>query len=247
MIAGELERLQELKRLDLALDEIARKETAAKTRLAESVAHLEAAREAQKSGKKLLDDALKEHKTHDLDLKKSEEQVKKHSTQMYEVKTNKEFTALKDEIDKGKAENQKIEDKILALMLREDELKGAMARGATELAATEQAHRALDAEVKAELASLEQARGSTLEERKGKAASMPAALLHRYERIRALRGGSVLARVVEAPGGGETACGECHMTIRPQIIVELHRAHELIACESCGRILFLETTSANAT
>ncbi len=246
MIAGELEALQALKRLDLSLDDAARREEAARLRLRESTAQLASAREVQKTEKKLLDDALKEHKTLDLDLKKGEEQVRKYSTQMYEVKTNKEYTALKDEIDKAKGESQKLEDKVLQLMMKEDELKGAGARRAAELAELDKAHRVLEAEVQAELGRLETERAALREERGGKSGALPAALLHRYERIRALRGGSPLATVVEAPGGGEGACSECHMTIRPQTIVELHRMEELIACESCGRILYLEASARPA-
>ena len=67
-----------------------------------------------------------------------------------------------------------------------------------------------------------------------------APLLRRYDQIRKVRGGSPVAQVKESMGGADAICSECHMTIRPQIIVEIYKADELVACESCGRILFLD-------
>lgn len=240
MITRELEQLLALQETDSALAEMARREEAARARLAREKDDLEAFREEAAAEKKLLDEALKEHKSLDLDLGKIEEQTRKYSTQMYDVKTNKEYTALKDEIDKNKAEASKMEDRILHLMLREDELKGTAGRRAVELKEKTGALSALEAEVSALLGRMASEREGLLAQRRERAGALAPRLLERYERIRQLRGGSSVARVTEAPGGREAACGECHMTIRPQIIVEIYKGEELIACESCGRILHLD-------
>jgi predicted nucleic acid-binding Zn-ribbon protein len=74
---------------------------------------------------------------------------------------------------------------------------------------------------------------------------MGANLLRRYDRIRAARGGSPLAQIIPSPDGREVVCSECHITIRPQIIVEVHKQGELVSCESCSRILYIEETEAS--
>ena len=98
----------------------------------------------------------------------------------------------------------------------------------------------MESEVKAELDGCTARRAELTAARAVKAAELPAAALRRYEQICAARGGSPLASVIGSLGSGQVTCGECHMTLRPQVIVELHKQEELVPCESCGRILFLE-------
>jgi predicted nucleic acid-binding Zn-ribbon protein len=159
---------------------------------------------------------------------------------MYDVKTNKEYTALKEEIEKAKGENGKQEEKLLQVMIKEDELKGAAGRRATEAAALEAESRKVEAEVKAELDACAAEKKDLGEKRAARTGEMGANLVRRYDRIREARGGSPLARIVPAPAGDEVVCSECHITIRPQIIVEVHKQEELVSCESCGRILYIE-------
>jgi len=247
MVTQELAQLLALQETDTALADVSRHEEEAHTRLRDGKGQLERFKEQMAAEKKQLDEALKEHKSLDLDLKKFEDQTKKYSTQIYEVKTNKEYTALKDEIDRGKAECQKLEDKILQLMLREDELKGTAGRRNAELKEKTDGWKRTEEEVGAALGQLTSERETLNAGREERGGRLSPRLLERYDRIRRLRGGSALSRVVEAPTGGEAACGECHMTIRPQMIVEISKQEELVACESCGRILYLETSVDSAT
>jgi len=240
MITEELQKLLALQSVDAGLDGCARREADAHARLAASHASLEQFRRQIKDEKKGLDDALKERKVLEIDIKGREEQVKKYTAQMYDVKTNKEYTALKDEIERAKGENQKQEERLLQIMIREDELRSAAGRRATDLAALESEVKKTEEEVKAELDACSALKADLEAKRAEKRDVMGASLLRRYERIREARGGSPLARIIEAPGGAEVACSECHMTIRPQIIVEVHKQEELVSCESCGRILYIE-------
>src|ERR1043166_3286398 len=236
-----LEQLLALQKVDLALDDISSREEAARTRLAAAQEELTRFREQVKTEKRVLDDALKEHKTLDIEFKTRDDRMKEYSTQMYEVKTNKEYTALKDEIEKDKVESQKIEDKILALMLKEDELKGAAGRRGAELAEMEKKTKQAEAETNELLAACGKDREALIAKRAEEGAKVKTALLHRYDQIRKARGGSPLAHVVGDVSAA--ACSECHMSVRPQIIVEIHKADDLVYCESCGRILFLDIPS----
>lgn len=247
MITQDLDRLLALQTVDVGLDDVARREAEARARLAAAKLGLDAFRETVKQEKKLLDEALKEHKTVEIEIKAKEDQVKKYTGQMYEVKTNKEYTALKEEIDKSRAESSKLEDRLLQLMLKEDELKGAGSRRAAELAEKEREAKTIDAEVAAALAEGAKERADLEGRRAEKLGALGKALLYRYEQIRAARGGAPLARIVEAPDGGEAVCGGCHVTVRPQIVVLAARQEEMVFCESCARILYLERSpSPNA-
>ncbi len=238
MNSQSLEQLLALQKVDLALDELSSREEAARTHLAAAQEELTQFRELVKNEKRLLDDALKEHKMLDIDLKTRDDRIKKYSTQMYEVKTNKEYTALKDEIEKDKAEMQKIEDKVLQLMIKEDELKGAAGRRGAELAAMEKKVKQEEADTAAALAQCVADRAALAAKRVEEGGKLKAQDLHRYDQIRKSRGGSPLAHVVGDASGA--ACSECHMSIRPQIIVEIHKQDQMVYCESCGRILHLD-------
>ncbi|MEK7476688.1 MAG: C4-type zinc ribbon domain-containing protein [Candidatus Coatesbacteria bacterium] len=245
MITEELQKLLALQAVDTALDGCARREADAHARLSASHATIEQFRQQIKDEKRFLDDALKEHKTLEIDIKGREEQVKKYTAQMYDVKTNKEYTTLKDEIEKAKGENMKQEERLLQIMIREDELKGAAGRRAQDLAVVDAEVKKTEAEVKATLEACA-AEKADLEAKRAEArGAMGAGLIRRYERIREARGGSPVARIVAAPGGKEVVCSECHITIRPQIIVEVHKQGDLVSCESCGRILYIEDAESS--
>ena len=240
MISQELGQLLELQRIDLALDDADRRESEEKARLKQAQESVESARNKAKETKKAVDDLLKERKALELEFQGRDNQIKKYNSQLYEVKTNKEYTALKDEIEKNKAEGKVLEDRILQLMLREDEMKGATGRMNAEVAGVEKTAREAEVSVADALKRITEEREALVSSRGEHAAKLGKSLLDRYERIRRNRGGSPLSKIVEGPGGSDMTCQECYMTIRPQIIVELHKQEELITCESCGRILYME-------
>ena len=240
MITQDLEKLLALQAVDVGLDVVSGREAAARARLDAAKHAVDEFRETVKLEKKLLDEALKEHKAIELEIKQKDDQTKKYTGQMYEVKTNKEYTALKEEIDKAKGESGKLEDRLLQLMLKEDELKGAATRRNEELAGREREAKTTEGEVNTELAACAKERATLDAQRAEKLGSLGKALLFRYEQIRAARGGAPLARIIESPTGGEAVCGECHVMVRPQIIVLAARQEEMVFCESCARILYLE-------
>jgi predicted nucleic acid-binding Zn-ribbon protein len=157
----------------------------------------------------------------------------KSETRLYEVKTNKEYSAVLLEIEEIKQEKAEIEEQILGLM-EVGERVALDIREAERLHAEreEQARRDVAevglrlAHVETELASIRTARG-------GRATELPPALLADYDRIRKARGGVAVATV-----GVSAVCSACRVTIRPQAIQELRTSRPLMLCENCGRFLF---------
>jgi uncharacterized protein len=128
-----------------------------------------------------------------------------------------------------------LDDEQLVIMEAIEPLEAELASLAdthsAEQAEIEGAKRSLavaEAEIDGEIAQLR-------ERRNGLAASVPAALLADYERLRARLGGVGIARVV----GG--LCEGCHLTISATQFDHLRHAKEdeVIHCEQCGRILVL--------
>ncbi len=69
-----------------------------------------------------------------------------------------------------------------------------------------------------------------------------------FDRILDRYPGGALApvRSIERPGKGqrEWHCGACNYRVRPQAVVEIRNGSNLVQCDSCKRILYLEAEPA---
>lgn len=175
---------------------------------------------------------LLKRKEKELDLGKKEEEIKKHSIELNSVKTNEAFRAMQSQIDRCKAEASGIETEILEIMEQGD----ALAREEKAKAAALK-----DAEVRIgeKIKVLEGQRAQSeakLAAEKGRrdafASGIPSELLTHYDNVRRRRGGVAMARLE-----GET-CTVCRMNQPPQAKVNLSKGRQVVACESCQRILY---------
>jgi uncharacterized protein len=206
-------------------------------RLPKQIAAIEAALvEATKSLELLRarqDKARKDLRAKEKDLEVVALKRSKSESRLYEVKTNKEYSAVLLEIEEIKQEKAQIEEQILALM----ELGEGIAvdiRGAEQVHAQREEQAKHDiVEVKKRLAAVEADLAAARSARAGRAAELPPALRSDYDRIRKARGGVAVATV-----GATAICSACRVTIRPQAIQELRAATSLMLCENCGRFLF---------
>lgn len=206
-------------------------------RLPKQIAAIEAALVEAKKLLELLrarqDKARKDLRAKEKDLEVVALKRSKSESRLYEVKTNKEYSAVLLEIEEIKQEKAQIEEQILALM----ELGEGIAvdiRGAEQVHAQREEQAKHDVvEVKKRLAAVEADLADARSARAGRAAELPPALLSDYDRIRRARGGVAVATV-----GATAICSACRVTIRPQAIQELRAATSLMLCENCGRFLF---------
>jgi hypothetical protein len=206
-------------------------------RLPREMAAIEAAlAEAKKSLDALRvrqDKTRKDLRAKEKDLEVVATKRAKSESRLYEVKTNKEYSAVLLEIEEIKQEKAEIEEQILALM-ELGERVAADIREAEQLHARREEQATRDvAEVGKRLAAVEAELASARAARAVRAAELPPGLLGDYDRIRRARGGVAVATV-----GAAAICGGCRVTIRPQAIQELRAAQALMLCESCGRFLF---------
>jgi predicted nucleic acid-binding Zn-ribbon protein len=152
---------------------------------------------------------------------------------LYEVKTNKEYSAALLEIEESKQEKGKTEEEILALMELQERLNVEVREAETRFKTREEQARQDDAVVRRKLEAVEQELTGVRAERHGRARDVPAGLLSDYERLLKARNGVAVAAV-----GATMICGGCRVTIRPQAIQELKSAMTaMMRCESCGRYL----------
>jgi uncharacterized protein len=183
-----------------------------------------------------FDRLTKERHACEIDLKQDEENVKTFSNQLYAVKTNEQYNALKHEINQVKEKISKTEDTILELMDKLDtakrvwdEQKKKVEDGKRIFAEEEKKILAEEALVKGQVAELES-------KRKGIADTIDTISLSSYQKISQRWNGQALASIK-----GEI-CQGCSMKLPPQVIAEVNKNDKIVRCENCARILFAEET-----
>lgn len=187
--------------------------------------HLKSAEEALKS-------LLLKQKQKESDLAVREDKISKLQSQLYQLKTNKEYTAMEMEIKGMKADKSVLEEDVLRLLDAMDEAKASVAREKEALTGEEKIYKDHGEALKKSSAELESAVREHEEKRKHFVPNLEPKLLAQYEKILKGREGLALVPVLN------NSCGGCHLGLPPQVVNETQRFEKWILCESCARILY---------
>ena len=238
-MADQLEMLKQLQAVDGELHHL-RKALARKPQeLEEARAPLAAQEAATKAVEERLKALQLAQKEKELELQSREANVRKLQSQLFQVKTNKEYSAMQREIDSIKADNSVLEEAILkgfdaieeSGRVRQQEqakLTDAQGRFAAARARLDQESEGIQQKI----AELERTRQLLLPD-------VPQKALTVYERILGLRDGMALVPVVK------DACGGCNRRLPPQVINQVLLKAALVMCESCNRILYFDDAHSN--
>jgi hypothetical protein len=181
-----------------------------------------------------LDATRKELRAKEKDLEIISAKRSKLEARLYEVKTNKEYSAALLEIEESKQEKAKAEEEILALMELQERLNLEIREAETRFKTRQEQATQDEAVVRKKLTAVEQELGGVRTERNGRAKDIPPGLLADYDRLLRARHGVAVAAVTAS-----AFCGGCRVSIRPQAIQELRSAiTAMMRCESCGRYLY---------
>jgi predicted nucleic acid-binding Zn-ribbon protein len=181
-----------------------------------------------------IDQTKKDLRGKEKDLEVHAAKRQKEEARLYEVKTNKEYSAVLLEIEEVKQVKAKTEEEILSLMEMQERLAVDVKEAETRLKTREEQARQDEAVVREKLAVVEKELAALRGEREARARALPKALLASYERIVKARNGTAVASVSAATG----VCSGCRVSIRPQALMEVKHAEGLMTCESCGRYLY---------
>lgn len=187
---------------------------------------------------KKLEDGLKmlqvSRKDKEIDLESKEGTIKKYQSQMYQVKTNKEYTALQDEIGRVRADNSLIEEEIIKIL---DQIDGENKKISREKELLKQEEVGLGEEKKGlndDAARIKTELESIKKQRVDLAGRIEKNILTKYERIVKNRSGLAVV-----PVSGD-ACQGCFRVMPPQVINEIRMKKDLVLCDNCSRILYIE-------
>lgn len=231
----ELQHLQELQTLDTRIAGLERKIEAIPVRIRGIQDALQQAKAAVDALRAKLDATRKEIRTKEKDLEYQGSQRAKSEAKLYEVKTNKEYSAVLAEIETLKVEKGRIEEEILALMEAQERLTAEIREGEARLARHAQESGREEVAATEELRALEADLAAARGERGSLAREIPRDVLTQYTRLLKGRGGLAVALV-----GTNGICSGCRVSLTPQRFQEVRQSSQILTCESCGRILYYQ-------
>jgi predicted nucleic acid-binding Zn-ribbon protein len=173
-----------------------------------------------------------ERKQLELDVEAKKTQIEKYANQQLQTRKNEEYRALAHEIDNCKGEITKIEDREIELMEQTESAQKEMARANGE---ANDAKKLVEGQI-GQLNQREENLKKDLDELQNGRAEIATVVdeiaRNRYERLLKSKGDNVVV------GINHGVCGGCHMKLPPQTLVSCKSQKEIVACNSCGRILY---------
>jgi hypothetical protein len=234
MFKEQMRHLIDLQKVDSSIFQIEKEkeEIAKKIRLEEERIRLKEADFQKKTKEYEL--ILRDLRSKERKLQKAESDLEHFQGRLYEIKTQKEMKALDHEIEIVKAEKARLEDKILDLMERSEELSKEVKaqgedldKGREELLCKKKSFERELANHSRELERLKEKRGHLI-------GVINENLLSYYDKL--LKNKDHLAVVPVR----DEVCQGCFITIPPQVVNEIKECFRLITCENCLRILCIE-------
>jgi len=166
------------------------------------------------------------------ELQAGEANVRKLQSQLFQLKTNREYTTMQHEIEAQKADNSLREEAILKAFDEIDAAAKERQRAQQTLAETTARLQGDRSRIEQALSQLTDRLADLERQRKLLTPEIPPEWLTAYERILGIREGVALVPVMD------NACGGCHRRLPPQVINSVLLKAKLVACESCNRILY---------
>lgn len=177
----------------------------------------------------------------ELDLKSKEAEIGKLRQQMNLVKTNKEYSALKAEIGGKEADKSVLEDEILRMMTKYEEMQQRYKSFEKVISQEELQLMDVQKQVDTDIQVMESEIAALREKRVNYAEKVEHDALQQYNRLVSHKDAVAIVSVVNQ------VCQGCFMSVTAQTLNQLMSGRDLTFCHSCGRILYLEDGSEGST
>jgi len=228
-----VEQLHKLQQLDLELQRKQQELNEIENRLSDDK-DLVAAESKLASQKEQLEDARRKQKGSEWELEDLQEKLRRIDSKLYSgtTKDPKELVNLEKEVKGLKSQIGPKEDALLGLMSQVEEIEAKVKTTTEELARLKREWEQRQETFGPRKSEIETVLAKLRGDRNGLAKQIDSEALNTYERIRLARGQAV----VKVERG---KCQGCHITV-PTSQWQKAKAGDLIQCNSCSRILYLE-------
>lgn len=224
--------LIELQKLDLEID---RDEKERKKVLAEADRYTKEIEELEKDllekeaqlKKTKTEKRIKEGKIEEIDLL-----IAKHEEEKYKVKSQDEFAALEKEITLAKDQKEKVENLLLELMEKEEDLTNSIPLLREETESGNKNREIKRKKLATYLDNFTRTREKSEGERKNLTLNLNPVFLEQFERLKKTRDGLA---VISTKNG---ACGGCHVKLSFSLMGRVGKGQGVVYCENCNRVLY---------
>ena len=226
-------RLYKLQQLDLELQKKQQELSEVENQLGDNKA-LVSAELRLASQKEQLEDARRKQKSSEWELEDLQEKIRRIDSKLYSGKTKdpKELVNLEKEVKGLKSQTTIKEDTLLGLMSLTEETEARVKTTAGEFERLKKEWEQRQETLRPRKSEIEIALADLQEERERAAEQIDSEAFNIYERIRITTGQAV----VKVERG---RCLGCHITV-PTSQWQKAKAGDLIQCNNCSRILYLE-------
>ncbi len=228
----DLKLLAQLQALDSQIDEREKKKKELPRKLIPFKEGVERMVQKLQEVKGEQEDLQKKRRHEERELEARDVELKKYQRQLYQVKDNKAYAALEEEIALTKEKNEAAEEEILkSLEIEEERIKG-IKEIEDELREEKKELSREKEKAKQETEILDQEIAKINISRQEMAKKVSPSPLSRYENLRQGKGGLA---IIPLEG---SSCGGCHMNLPPQIVSEVKKGNRFVTCENCNRLLY---------
>jgi predicted nucleic acid-binding Zn-ribbon protein len=238
-VKEQLQLLWKLQTVEQQIDEAQKEKESYPLALEELQEMLKAQEEKREDEKRRIEEFEKERLSKEGELELENERIKRSQLKLLEIKTNKEYQALLQEIEGGKKRNGQREEEIIKLLDEIDQLKSNYTDTVEKtqkkrLTIEEETSKIKDkmAKVEQDLLHLHQSKEEIL-------LVLDSELLKRYNTLKAKKNGIAIVLVKNE------GCQGCFVNIPPQMYNEVQKNREIILCPNCHRILYWENKPAD--
>jgi len=162
------------------------------------------------------------------------DRIQKSNEHLRMVKTNKEYQALKRELDDNTKRKMSLEDELFTETEKKEELEGKLQETENDFAQLVEKINAekmdIDKNSKDDLEAL----GKLKSKKKRLGGALDATIFEQFKIISKMNDGEAVAQ------GKNEVCMGCFMNIPPQLFIEIQRGDTLIKCPQCSRFLFFK-------
>ena len=227
-----IKQLYSLQELDLDLDGVNRRIAEAEREL-ETRLSLGLIEESLEQSRARLQEIQNTHRDLQLETESQRERSSHLDTQLYggDVANPRDLEALQLEAANVRHQLEQQDVRLLELSLQAEDARNRIAALEQELADTQAAWEARQAELWEQLEELTDRQEALMKDRSTLAAGVDTIELTRYEGLRKSKGGQAVARVVRG------LCQACRMSLPTQHLQRVRSGRQTVLCNSCGRML----------
>jgi hypothetical protein len=230
----EIRKIVQLQEIDTQIQNLANQK---EVELPKNIENLRNELEEEKKKLSIFEEEVKKlqvkRKEKELELASKEENVKKAQSQLYQLKTNKEYQAKLSEITSLKADVSVLEEEIIKILDEIEESEKRFKEEKEKFSDKEKEFKEKEAKIKEEIKEIEIKIKNLQDKRNILIKDIDKNVLSKYEQLLKTRSGLAVVPVENEN------CGACHIRLTPQTINEIKMYKDLVFCENCVRMLYL--------